>query len=123
MDPAVETESDLEAKARAQAEAIAQAQALALASSQRSPMQIFFQNLGRTLRLSKEQVSASVVSVQKPGRELLLWQMKQSADISTALDIAFTFVRRCPLHQHRASRSRLPRGGIQRAAQMERSRR
>ncbi len=90
MDPAVETESDLEAKARAQAEAIAQAQALALASSQRSPMQIFFQNLGRTLRLSKEQVSASVVSVQKPGRELLLWQMKQSADIATALDIAFT---------------------------------
>ena len=107
----METDSELESQARAQAAAIAAAQDLALANQ--TAAQSFWRSVGRVFGV--KDLTPEVV-IQKPGRELLLWQMKQNADLKTALPLAYTLLeegrfmntvpneRECPIHVFQARR-------------------
>ena len=117
MEAGGESDSELEGKARAQAEAIVRSRAEALAEAQRGGLPAMFERLGSGLRRSKERASSAVGAVQKPGRELLLWQMRQSTDLAAAWDIAFVLMeearfvttvpagRPCPIAEFKAQRS------------------
>ena len=107
----METDSELESQARAQAAAIATAQDLALAN--RTAMQSFWRSVGRVFGIKD---LTPEIQEQKPGRELLLWQMKQTSDIKSALVLGYTLLeedrfmnsvpneRECPIHLFQARR-------------------
>lgn len=84
-----ESDSELELQARAQADAIARSEALALEEARQAGLPGVFHALGRALRVSRDQVSAGINVVQKPGRELLVWQMRQLPDLAAAWPLAF----------------------------------
>lgn len=104
----METDNELESQARAQAAAIAAAQDLALANQTG-----FWRQVGRAFGVKN---TAPEVLEQKPGRELLLWQMKQTSDLKAALPLAYTLLeearfmntvpneRECPIHLFQARR-------------------
>ena len=112
MQALLESDSELEQQARAQAEAIAQARSLA----QRTKLQLFFSAVGQYLRIAPEPQEIPV-SAQRPGRELLLWQMRQCEAMEDGLPIAFELIgdarfivtvpegRDCPIAFHEARRT------------------
>ena len=84
MDALLESDSELELQARAQALAIAQAQALA----KQSKLQVFMRAAAQYLRLAPEEVEPAPLA-HRPGRELLLWQIRQAERMDEAMPLAF----------------------------------
>ena len=112
MDALLESDHELEQRAKAQAEAVALAHMLA----QETKLQQFWRSMGHYLGLSRTNPNA-LPPMQRPGRELLLWQMRSTTDLSQGLELTFDLIGEpkfvatipnnhpCPIASHMARRS------------------